>query len=329
MDTPNIHQEFLNNSSLLKYNSTEFEELSFSKVEDIVLLDNAKFTRWLNTYGNTYSSSFSQVIKQNKLDDFLSELISDEHSTKVIELENLLFVAIELLTIKDDKLSSQQMYFTVSNSFIWSIQEQKASYFEWIRNNIRLNKALLRTKKADYLFFRILDSIIDSYEAIFSYFSDLNDKLQIGSIKPNPKFMSMIESRKQQMHLLKSATRQLRDIIVKLENNQTLNLKSKYYNELKEQSNNLSNDIDFELQELDSKVNLLFNLQGHYLNEIMKTLTIFSVIFIPLTFIAGVYGMNFENMPELKTKYGYFISWGAMLLIALFFIWYFKRKKWF
>ena len=105
--------------------------------------------------------------------------------------------------------------------------------------------------------------------------------------------------------------------------------KKKYYGELKEQINHLISDIDFELQELESKINLVFSLQGHRLNEVMKTLTIFSVIFIPLTFLAGIYGMNFENIPELHTPYGYFVLLGVMVLVTLGCVWYFKRKKWF
>lgn len=80
---------------------------------------------------------------------------------------------------------------------------------------------------------------------------------------------------------------------------------------------------------MESKINLIFSIQGHRLNEVMKTLTILSVIFIPLTFLAGIYGMNFENIPELKFQYGYFFLLGLMFLISLFIVLYFKRKKWF
>lgn len=83
------------------------------------------------------------------------------------------------------------------------------------------------------------------------------------------------------------------------------------------------------MQELESKINLIFSIQGHRLNEVMKTLTILSVIFIPLTFLAGIYGMNFEYIPELKFKYGYFILLGIMVLVTIASVWYFKRKKWF
>ena len=107
------------------------------------------------------------------------------------------------------------------------------------------------------------------------------------------------------------------------------NFNTKYFSELKEQTNNLIANIDFELQELESKINMIFSIQGHRLNEVMKTLTILSVIFIPLTFLAGIYGMNFANMPELNWKYGYFLILGLMLVITIISVWYFKKKKWF
>lgn len=83
------------------------------------------------------------------------------------------------------------------------------------------------------------------------------------------------------------------------------------------------------MQELESKINLIFSIQGHRLNEVMKTLTILSVIFIPLTFLEEIHRMNFENIPELKFKYGYFVLLGIIVFITICAIWYFKRKKWF
>lgn len=89
------------------------------------------------------------------------------------------------------------------------------------------------------------------------------------------------------------------------------------------------NTIDFDLHEIESKINMIFSIQGHRLNEVMKTLTIFSVIFIPLTFLAGIYGMNFKHIPELELQHGYFILLGIMVGITIGVLLYFKRKKWF
>ena len=108
-----------------------------------------------------------------------------------------------------------------------------------------------------------------------------------------------------------------------------LNFEDHYFTELKEQASYLMDDIDFDLQQLDSNLNLIFNMQSHRLNEVMKTLTIFSVIFIPLTFLAGIYGMNFKNIPELEYENGYYILLSVMLLVTIVSIYIFKKKKWF
>ena len=98
---------------------------------------------------------------------------------------------------------------------------------------------------------------------------------------------------------------------------------------MREQCFQVVDEIDFNLQRLESAVNLHFSFQSNKMNEVMKTLTLVAALFIPLTFIAGVYGMNFEHMPELKNPYAYPIVWGVMLSVSFFMLWYFKRKKWF
>jgi len=176
----------------------------------------------------------------------------------------------------------------------------------------------------------LLESMIDNYQETYEQNAELSaDKLNSTHIKPTPEFTTLVEKRKQELFNFKKATLSLRDTIVKLEKVEITNFNVKYFSELKEQTNNLISNIDFELQELESKINLIFTIQGHRLNEVMKTLTILSVVFIPLTFLAGIYGMNFENMPELKAKNGYFILLGIMVLVTIISVWYFKRKKWF
>jgi len=127
----------------------------------------------------------------------------------------------------------------------------------------------------------------------------------------------------------KKASHGLRDIIIRLERVEIKGFQTKYFSELREQINGLITDIDSDIMELESQINLFFSVQGHRLNEVMKTLTIFSVVFIPLTFLAGIYGMNFDNMPELQWKYGYFVLLGLMLVVTIISIIIFKRKKWF
>ena len=256
--------------------------------------------------------------------------MDEEHSNKVILLEDLVFISTRVLKTESRNLDSEQMFFIISSGFLWSIQEKNGDYFNWIRERLEGNKGIVRRKKADYLLFLILESIVDNYEDTYQKNAKLSSTiLDAENMKPTPEFTSLVEKRKQELFNFKKATLSLKDTIIKLEKIEITDFSIKYFSELKEQTNNLISNIDFELQELESKINLIFSIQGHRLNEVMKTLTILSVIFIPLTFLAGIYGMNFENIPELKIKYGYFILLGIMVLVTIISVWYFKRKKWF
>ena len=121
----------------------------------------------------------------------------------------------------------------------------------------------------------------------------------------------------------------MRDAIFKLEKSELDGIETRYYIEAKEQAHYLIDDIDFDLAQLESILNLIFNLQNNRLNQVMKTLTIFSVIFIPLTFLAGIYGMNFDFMPGTKSENGFYYFIGASLLITALAIILIKRKNWF
>ncbi len=322
---------FLDNTSIISYSSNNYEKNNFSAISQIKLSQGTETIEWLNTYGIKYQDEYKKVIYQNNLDDFLIKLLSDEeHPNKVILLDNLLFITTRVLITESRKLDSEQMVFIVSADFLWSIQEKHGDYFNWIRERLEGNKGIVRKKRADYLLFLLLESIIDNYQDTYEENAVLSaDKLNSTHIKPTPEFTSLVEQRKQELFNFKKATMSLKDTIVKLEKIEIDGFDVKYFSELKEQTNNLISNIDFELQELESKINLIFSIQGHRLNEVMKTLTILSVIFIPLTFLAGIYGMNFEYIPELKFKYGYFILLGIMVLVTIASIWYFKRKKWF
>jgi magnesium transporter len=326
-----MESEFLKQTSLISYSKKSYEKSCYTSISDVILTNTTPSTEWLNTYGLAFREIFKKIIANNKLDDFLIKLFMDkEHSNKVILLNDLVFISTRVLKTESRTLDSEQMFFIISSGFLWSIQEKDGDYFNWIRERIENNKGIVRRKKADYLLFLILESIVDNYEDTYQKNAELSATiLEAENIKPTPEFTAKVEKRKQELFNFKKATLSLKDTIIKLEKIKINDFDIKYFSELKEQTNNLISNIDFELQELESKINLIFSIQGHRLNEVMKTLTILSVIFIPLTFLAGIYGMNFEYIPELKIKYGYFILLGIMVLVTMSAVWYFKKKKWF
>ncbi|MDO3693567.1 magnesium and cobalt transport protein CorA [Wenyingzhuangia sp. chi5] len=326
-----MKKDFFNSTSLIEYSKENYQSNPITSIEEIDFGTENKNIRWLNTYGTHHKKEFKTIIASSLLDDFLLKLIAEEkHPNKVLELDNALFVTIKVLKTETKNFQTEQMFFVLTPHILWSIQEEKGDYFEWIRERIRENKGIVRNKKTDYLLFLILESIIDNYEDAYDKISSSMETLNQGTdVKPTPEFTQNIEKEKNILITFKKAATSLRDIITKLEKVEQQKINKKFYSELSTQIHNLLNSIDFDLQEMESKINLIFSIQGHRLNEVMKTLTIFSVIFIPLTFLAGIYGMNFENIPELKTHNGYFILLGVMVIVTLVSVYYFRKKKWF
>ncbi|MFV0553794.1 MAG: CorA family divalent cation transporter [Mangrovibacterium sp.] len=325
-----MDSSFFDLTSLIRYAGNEHELVKFNLLHDI-RLSTPPYTQWLNSYGLQFTTEARAIIINNQLDDFLLKLLSDsEHPNKLIELDNLLFVGIKVLKPEFEPIDTEQMFFMIGTDFVWSIQERSGDYFGRVRERLQNPKGLARTKKADYLFFLILEAIIDHYELRMQQLMEyINLKLNEINNNNTIKLTEEIERHKRSLSDFKRAAVSLRNLIVKLEKTELDDFENKYFSELKEQTNNLISDIDFELQSLESKLNLAFSIQGDKLNRVMKTLTSYSVIFIPLTFIAGIYGMNFANMPELQTENGYFILLAAMALVALISIWVFMKRKWF
>jgi magnesium transporter len=323
-------KDFASNTSSFIYNPNSITEEKPGGVETIKLLNNEHIT-WLNTYGLSYSKEFTKIIHANKLDEFLQLLIKEnKHRNKVIELEETMFLAINTIHLNSKEISTEQMMFVLGENFVWSIQEKPGDYFQDIRYRLRENKGLVRKKNSDYLLYLIIDAIIDNYSSVYE---KINGPLEQIQEQENPETdqenVLKIENGKQQLFQLKKAIASLRETIFKLENSGLDFLESRYFSEAKEQANYLMDDIDFDLNQLESKLNLIFNLQNNRLNQVMKTLTIFSVIFIPLTFLAGIYGMNFDHMPGTKAANGFYIFLLVTVFVTLLSIYMINRRNWF
>lgn len=322
---------FLSQTSLIEYSTTESSKKVFQNIDEFKISKLPNKIQWFNVYGLDHKDEFKKVIHQNNLDDFLMNLIiENEHRNKIIELDNSIFLTFKTLHYVNNNFYFEQMMFIVSPTFVWSIQEKSGDYFQHIRERIAENKGIIRKKKADYLLYRIIEAIVDNYYDAYEKLLEKSTEIKdLSKVKPSPEFAIVIENNKQNLFILKKAISSLREAISKIENLDIEDFETSYFSELKEQANFMIDDIDFDLQQFESSINLIFNIQNHRLNEVMKTLTIISVIFIPLTFLAGIYGMNFKNMPELETQYGYFVVLGVMIFIVLIGFYYFKKSKWF
>jgi len=288
---------------------------------------------WLNFHGISEKDNITALCESLKIDKLCIESIfSETRRAKVEEYEKYAFFSIKSAIDENNYISSEEITFVLSNNYLISFQEKPADYFNQIRFRITHNEGVIRKKTSDFLLFRMLESIVDNY---FNAVESINEEIfqidKILSQSNKSEILKKIEHEKKKLLELKKIVIPMRDISIQLENANILfihNNNRNHFVNLRFLCESVLEEIDASKQILDGLNNLYYAAQGQRMNEIIKILTIVSTIFIPLTFIAGVYGMNFLYMPELRHPLGYFWTLGIMTFIGIALLGFFWGKGW-
>jgi magnesium transporter len=238
-----------------------------------------------------------------------------------------------LYRIKEDQIDYEHISFVLGKNFLLSFQEKEGDLFSGVRSRIKNDNGIIRKRGTDYLLYRLVDSIVDGYYSILENIGEKVENLE-DNITSNPTvqdFQQIQKLRKEFIYLRRVVypLREAINKIIKNENGFIEERNEKYFSDVYDHIIHLIDSLDTYKDLTSTLMDLYMNTINYKMNEVMKLLTIITTIFIPLTFIAGVYGMNFHNMPELSTRYGYFWVLGAMGFIFILMIFYFRYKKWF
>jgi magnesium transporter len=243
-----------------------------------------------------------------------------------IVLRSLKFDSVEM------KIRKEHVAIYFNDGFIASFQETESDLFEFVRKRIQADKSRIRTRRADYLAYALIDETVDNYyvvlEEVENQIEQLEDKMLV---ELNDFSKNDIHRLKRELLVLRKSISPLREAIANFSKTD-----SEFVNEssfvfirnLYENTIQIMDTVDSYRDVLNGLQDLFITEVSFKMNKVMQLLTIISVIFIPLTFLAGIYGMNFENIPELKYEYSYFILWGVMIAILAFMLYFFRRKKW-
>ena len=220
----------------------------------------------------------------------------------------------------------------MTKSVLVSFQERKGDVFEPVRERIRKQKKRIRNGGTDYLAFALLDVVIDNYLYVISVLGEKIETLEENLlVNPNHVVINEINDYKQELNFLRKNIKPAKELIFFLAKMESEFISESTYVHFKELQDNISqasDSSDSYREILSDQLNIYHTTISSKLNDIMKFLTVFSVIFIPLTFIAGIYGTNFDFLPELHYKFSYFVMWGVMILTAGSMLVYFRKKKW-
>ena len=335
-----IHKNHESEMQLFVYEKDSFSEDIITQVKDLNKRLGFSKNNWLNIHGLNDLELIKAIGAHFSIDSYiLSDILNTTRRTKLEETHDLLFFNIKsvLPTENSSNISVEQISFLLKDGLLISFQEKRSDFFTHIRERIRQNSGIVRAKKTDYLLYILLDAVMENFYITIENEEDLLEEV-IDSAKTSsdPIILERIEKHRDNFNFLKRAIIPLRDSlydIKSIKDDNTFNVMHQdsfvFFGRLYQKTLELLEQIEADMGLLESASNFFFTTQSHKMNEIMKTLTIVSAIFIPLTFIVGIYGMNFDNMPELKEQNGYFFILVFMLLIGIGMLFYFKKRRWF
>ena len=335
-----IHKLHEPEMQLFVYDNVDLTEYEDFKVSDLDKYIDSQKNNWLNIHGLNNIELIKAIGNYFEIDNFmLTDILNTTRRTKLEEQSDVLFFNIKsLLPAGDsDNISIEQISFLIKDGILISFQEKRSDFFTHIRERIRTHSGLVRTKKVDYLLYILLDAIMENFYITIENEEDkVEELINLSKKNADPLTLERIEKHRDNFNFLKRSIIPLRDSLYEIKSIKddnvfnTMEMESfSFFARLHQKSFELLEQIESDMGSLESASNFYFSAQTHKMNEIMKTLTIVSAIFIPLTFIVGVYGMNFKFMPELEYRNGYYTIIGIMVLIGIGMIFYFKKRKWF
>lgn len=317
---------------LIRFNEEVLDERLIKAEELPEILEEGKVC-WLNIVGLHDIELMQELAKYFNIHNLAMEDILNINQRPVFdEYEDHFFCASKMLRVVEGKIISEQFSLVVGKGFILTFQERDGDVFEGVRTRLKKPKGRIRARKADYLAFALLDVIVDHYLGIIEVYSDeIHDQeteLMTGAQKD---MLIEINLLKKEINFLRKYARPLKDAVINFGKSESdlIDRKTRpFLKDLQEHITHVMESIEVYRETINDNLSTYHTHMTNKLNDILKVLTIFSVVFIPLTFMAGIYGMNFEHMPELSYRYAYPIFWGVLVLVTLTMILFFRRKKW-
>jgi len=320
---------------LMDYTPDHVEERDLSAVEECFPYRDKDSVTWINVDG------IHQVDLMEKLGSHfglhplvLEDILNTDQRPKLEDYEDYLFLILKMITYDEaqKRLHVEQVGLIVGARFVLSFQESEGDVFEPVRERLRKGKGRIRKGGLDYLAYALVDAVVDNYFLVLEKIGEDIEELEEAVIgKPAPETVESIHNLKRELLFLRKSVWPLREAVAGLEKGGSSLIQEKtvlYLRDVYDHTIQVIDTIETFRDMVSGMMDAYLSGLSNRMNEVMKVLTIIATLFIPLTFIAGVYGMNFKVMPELEWHYGYGLVWLLMILVTLFMLLYFRKKKW-
>lgn len=322
--------------TLFKYNDQEaIPETEIAPDQLGKELDD-RHINWINVYGLHDTALIQRIGELFSIHPLiLEDIVNTDQRPKLIEEDEHPIFFLKDLSYDADacKVNAEHIAIILIDNKVIAFQEQQEDVFKPVKERILKGRGKIRTKKAPYLVYALMDTIVDNYFTVIEQVGDEVENLGSTILHANDnKLVQRLFRVKTELNFLRRHIRPLRELMVHWSKTEYPHFDKsihKFIKDLHDLVNQCFDALDSYEVLLSDYQNVLFSNQSNRTNEIMRVLTIYASIFIPLTFVAGVYGTNFEYIPEYGYKYSYWIFWGVLIVIAGFMLLYFKRKRWF
>jgi magnesium transporter len=320
---------------IFDYDEAQFEEKEAKTIEESFPFKDEPTVTWINIDGLHEVEIIEKLGSHFGLHPLLLEdVLHTDQRPKMEDYGDYIFVVLKMLYPGEnrDEIEAEQVSLIFGSNFVISLQEREGDVFNPVRDRIRKSKGRIRKTGSDYLAYALLDAIVDNYFLILESVGEkIEDTEQQLATNPSPETLQYIRELKNEMIFLRKSIWPLRELINALERCESTLIHEStgaYLRDVYDHTIQIIDTVESYRDMISGMVDIYLSSISNKMNAGMKVLTIFASIFIPLTFFAGVYGMNFNYLPELEWRWGYFGFWGVVILVGGSMVVYFKRKKW-
>jgi len=350
--------------SFINYDSDFAETKDISSIDEVINLKNDSKILWINVSGLKDTESIKRLGELLEIHPLtIEDILQTEQQAKMEVFEKYRFLLVKTIMqkkntvyqmnsekkksflsfgkdrrftaarVKTDELNITQVGIVIMKNILLTFQELSRGAFEGIRRKIIENTGEIRKMETDYLAYLIIDKIVDEYFNSINHLEEHVENLEERAARTSDDtYIEEIQETKKYLLLIKKAILPLRDNLLIISRHESFFQNGEikpFLQDLIENLDHAVTQVEHYREWLSGIMEVNLSVLSYQLNKVMKVLAMISAIFIPLSFIAGIYGMNFQNMPELSTSFGYFIVLGVMFLVASIMIVFFKLRRWF
>lgn len=321
--------------TVIDYDEQHCDEKQIYSVEECFPFKATPTVTWINIDGLHDVEVIEKLGQAFGFHPLIQEdILSTRQRPKFEDYDKDFFIVLKMLSYSDEQqiVEAEQVSLVLGSNFVISFHERVGDVFDSVRDRLRNAKGRIRKQGADYLAYSLLDAIVDSYFGILEKMGDKIELLEDELVSdPEEKTLQAIYRLKREMISLRRSVWPLRELINGVQRSESALIREStdiYLRDVYDHTIQIIDTIDGFRDVVAGMLDTYLSSISNRMNAVMKVLTILATLFIPPTFVAGVYGMNFEHMPELKWRYGYAAVWAVMLVTAVLMLVYFRRKKW-